>query len=298
MAFSLFLEYVFAGLTYGCIYAIVAIGFNIIYNTTGIINFAQGEFVMLGGMTAISLNTIMPLPVAIALSVLIVGCVGALLQLAFIRPLKNASVLRMIVITIGLSIIIKETALHIWDEKVRALPYFIGDETTSLSIVGAHISPQTVCVFVVCVLMVLLLTIFFKFTFVGKQMRSCAANPVAARLCGVPADNLVMLSFIISAAMGAMAGCVISPIAQTQYDCGTNLAVKGFTVAVLGGIGNSFGAVLGGIILGLLESLSVCMFPSAYKDAVSLILLLIILIIKPSGLFGNATVAKMHSEGA
>ncbi len=298
MSSSLLLEYIFAGLTYGSIYAIVAIGFNIIYNTTGIINFAQGEFVMLGGMTAISLYAIMPLPAAICLSIVVVAIIGALMEMIFIRPLKNASILRMIVITIGISILIKEAALHIWDEKVRALHYFIGDETTSLSIAGAHISPQTLCVLASCACLVLLLTLFFRFTTIGRQMRSCAANPVAARLCGIPIKNLITLSFMISAAIGAAAGCVISPIAQTQYDCGTNLAVKGFTVAILGGIGNSIGAIIGGVVLGLLESFSVCFLPSAYKDAVALILLLIILILKPAGLLGNKAAAHIESEGA
>jgi branched-chain amino acid transport system permease protein len=127
MSLELLLQYLFAGITYGIIYAIVAIGFNIIYNATGIINFAQGEFVMLGGMTAVTMHTFMPLPLAIAVAVVITMIIGALIEILFIRWLASPSVLRMIIITIGLSIIIREIALHVWDEKVRALPYFTGD---------------------------------------------------------------------------------------------------------------------------------------------------------------------------
>ncbi len=123
---ELFLQYIVAGVTYGTIYAIVAIGFNIIYNTTGIINFAQGEFVMLGGMTAFTLKEYMPLPLAIISAVVITMIVGALIEIVFIRWLHKPSVLRMIIITIGLSILIRETALHIWGEGVTALPYFTG----------------------------------------------------------------------------------------------------------------------------------------------------------------------------
>jgi branched-chain amino acid transport system permease protein len=287
MNIELFFQYLVAGINYGIIYAIVAIGFNIIYNTTGIINFAQGEFVMLGGMTAVTLNTFMPLPVAIALAVVITMIVGALIEIFFIRWLVNPSVLRMIIITIGLSIIIREVALHIWDEKVRALPYFTGNEVTSISIGGVHISPQVLWVVGICSVIVIILSLFFSYTLLGRQMRACAANRDAARLCGISAKNMVTLSFVLSAGIGALAGCVVSPITYVQYDSGTGLAIKGFTVAILGGLGNSLAAVAAGILLGILESFSIWFMPTAYKDAISIFLLLLILFVRPSGLFGS-----------
>ena len=218
MSFELILQYFLSGITSGSIYAIVAIGFNIIYNTTGIINFAQGEFVMLGAMTAISLSPLMPLPLAIACAVGITAIVGALVELLCIRWLKNPGVLRMIIITIGLSIILKEAALHIWDEKVRALRFFTGNECSSISIFGAYISPQVLWVLGVCGAMVVLLSLFFKYTLIGRSMRACSANRVAAVLCGISVKNMVTFSFMLSAAIGALAGCVISPLTQTQYD--------------------------------------------------------------------------------
>jgi branched-chain amino acid transport system permease protein len=140
------LQYVFSGITTGGIYAVVAIGFNLIFSTTGVLNFAQGEFVMLGGMTAVTLHRYMPLPVAVAAAVLIVTICGALLEMAFFRPLRSQSVLRMIIITIGLAIVIQEAARHIWDEKVRALPCFTGNECSSIRVLGAAMPPQVLWV--------------------------------------------------------------------------------------------------------------------------------------------------------
>lgn len=287
MSLELLLQYLFAGITYGIIYAIVAIGFNIIYNATGIINFAQGEFVMLGGMTAVTMHAFMPLPIAIAVAVVITMMVGALIEMLFIRWLSSPSVLRMIIITIGLSIIIREIALHVWDEKVRALPYFTGTVVTSISFGTVRISPQVLWVVGVCAVMVIALNSFFSLTLLGKKMRACSANRNAARLCGIHAKNMVTLSFVLSAGIGALAGCVVSPITYVQYDSGTALAIKGFTVAILGGLGNSMGALVAGLILGILESFSIWVMPTAFKDAISISILLIILFVKPSGLFGS-----------
>lgn len=293
MDLSVFLQYLFAGITYGIIYAIVAIGFNIIYNTTGIINFAQGEFLMLGGMISISLLPHMPLPLAIAVAVVITMLVGALIEMLFIRWIENPSVLRMIVITIGISILIREVALHIWGESVRSLPYFIGTAVTSVSIFNTKISPQVLIVIGVCSVVVLFLNFFFKFTSLGREMRACAANRRAAVLCGINVKNMVTFSFMLSAGIGALAGAVMSPITYTQYDNGTGLAIKGFTVAILGGLGNSLGAVAAGLILGIIEAFSVSFLPLAFQDAVAIAILLLILFVRPHGLFGSSEAARL-----
>jgi branched-chain amino acid transport system permease protein len=288
----LLVQYLVAGLTYGTIYAVVGMGFNIIYNATGIINFAQGEFVMLGGMLAVTFLQVMPLPAAIAVAVLATMAVGAFIEVAFMRWLTKASVLRMIIITIGISIIIREAALLVWGQDVRALPYFTGNEVTSLPIAGARISPQVLWTIGACALMVALITAFFRWTMVGRQMRACASNRVAASLCGLPTRNLVTLAFVLSAGMGALAGCIVSPITYTQYGIGTGLAIKGFTVAILGGLGNSLAAVAAGLVLGVVESFSISLMPAAYKDAISITILLAILFFRPSGLFGAAEASR------
>lgn len=293
MTFELFIQYLFAGITYGAIYAIVAIGFNIIYNTTGIINFAQGEFVMLGGMISISLLPLMPIWLAIGTAVIITMVIGALIEMVFIRWLKEPGVLRMIIITIGISILIREAALHLWGESVRSLPYFVGDEITSMNVFGAHISPQVFVVLATCSVMMLLLGIFFRTTSVGREMRACAANRTAAILCGINTQNMVTLSFMLSAAIGALAGCVMSPITYSQYNIGTGLAIKGFTVAILGGLGSSGGAVAAGILLGIIEAFSVSVLPLAFQEAISIAILLLILFIRPHGLFGSKDAAGL-----
>ena len=293
MSLDLLFQYLVAGITYGTIYAIVAIGFNIIYNTTGIINFAQGEFVMLGGMIGVTLHALLPVPLAIVGAVLATMLVGALIEMLFIRWLRRPSVLRLIIITIGLSIAIRELALLLWGEGVRALPYFSGTAVTSLSVGDVHISPQVLWVLGISAVMVAALNFFFARTLLGRQMRACACNREAAQLCGISAKNMVTLSFVLSAGIGALAGCVISPITYVQYDSGSSLALKGFTVAILGGLGNSMAAIAAGLLLGTLESFSIWVMPAAYKDVIAISILLLILFVRPSGLFGNAEAARL-----
>ena len=295
MPLGLALQYLVAGLTYGTIYAVVGVGFNIIYNTTGIINFAQGEFVMLGGMTAVTLHRFVPLPVAIVGAVLVTMAAGALVEVTCIRWLRKPSVLRMIIITIGISIALREVALATWGESVRALPYFTGNEVSSVALGGVHVSPQVIWSLATCALIVAFLRFFFQHTSVGRQMRACAANRDAAALCGIATKNLVTLSFVLSAGIGALAGCVVSPITYTAYNVGTGLAIKGFTVAILGGLGSSTGAVAAGFLVGVLESFSVSLLPAAYKDAISVAVLLAILFLRPSGLFGSREVARLEA---
>jgi branched-chain amino acid transport system permease protein len=296
MTFDLFLQYLVAGVTYGAIYAIVAIGFGIVYNATGIINFAQGEFVMLGGMIAVTLQECVPLPVAIGVAVLATMGVGALVEMLFIRWLDRPSVLRMIVITMGLSIGMREVALLLWGEGVRSLPYFTGDAVTVLSLGDVHVSPQVLWVLAAVALIAVFLMLFFGRTRLGRQMRACSANQDAARLCGVDAKGMVTFSFVLAAGIGALGGCVVSPITYVQYDSGTNLAIKGFTVAVLGGLGNGAAALGGGLILGVLESLSIIVLPAAYKDVVAIAILLLILVFRPAGVFGNAATARLQEQ--
>jgi len=293
MNIDLFFQYVVAGITYGTVYAIVAIGFNIVYNATGIINFAQGEFVMLGGMTAVTFHSFLPLPLAIIVAVMVVTIIGALIEVLFIRWLHKPSVLRMIIITIGISILIRETALHIWGEGVQALPYFTGTSVSALNLGGVFVSPQVIWVVGIGAIVVVLLNVFFNYTILGRQLRACSANRDAARLCGINAKNVVTFSFMLSAAIGALGGSIVSPITYVQYDSGTPLAIKGFTVAILGGLGNSTAAVGAGMILGVLESFSIAVLPAAYKDVIAIVILLCILFIRPSGIFGSTEAARL-----
>jgi len=288
------LQYIFAGITVGSIYAIVAIGFNLIYNTTGIINFAQGEFVMLGGMTAVTLATFLPLPLAIAGAIVVVMLCGGAVELLLFRRLRNPGALQMIVITIGLSIIVREVALHVWDEKVRSLPYFTGDECSSVKILDAGISPQVFWVLGTVVIAVIVLHCFLRFSIAGKAMRACASNPSASMLAGINTSTVRTLTFMVSAGLGALGGCVMSPISMTQYDMGTSLAIKGFAAAILGGLGNHLGALAAGLLVGLAEKCSVHFLPAAYQDAIAFFILLFVLVVRPHGLFGSKSAAALR----
>lgn len=284
---SLILQYLLSGITKGSIYAVVAIGFNLIYSATGILNFAQGEFVMLGGMLAVSLVLFLPLPVAVTAAVLAVALVGCLLEIVIFRRLRRHSVMHMVIITIGLSIVIQEAALHIWDEKVRSLPYFTGNEISSVKFLGAAVSPQVLWVLGTVAGIVVMLHIFLRYSMQGRAMRACSSNPEAAMLAGINIQNMRTLSFGLSAGLGALAGCVISPMTMTSYEMGAPLAIKGFAAAILGGLGNPMAAVLGGLMVGVLEASSVSVLPAAYNDVSAFVILLLLLFVRPHGLFGR-----------
>ncbi|MCX6906162.1 MAG: branched-chain amino acid ABC transporter permease [Verrucomicrobia bacterium] len=284
---NLALQYAFSGITIGCMYAVVAIGFSLIYSATGVLNFAQGEFVILGGMVAVTLKRFAPLPVAVVGAVAVVALVGCLLEVLFFRKLRRHSVLHMIIITIGLSIVMQEGMLHIWDEKVCSLPYFTGNSGSSLKFLGASIQLQVFWVLGTVAVAVILLHAFLKYTLQGRAMRACSSNPEAAMLAGINIARMRTLSFGLSAALGALAGCVISPITMTQYEMGGPLAIKGFAAAILGGMGNPMAAVAGGLIVGVLEAFSVSVLPAAYKDVTSFAVLLLLLFVRPHGLFGR-----------
>jgi len=290
---QLFLQYLFSGLIYGSIYAVVAIGFNIIYNATGIINFAQGEFVMLGSMIASALSGRMPLALAIAAAVVLTTAAGVAVERLFLRRVARGGVLKMIVTTIGLSIVIREAALMAWGEGVRTLPFFSGNEVSSLTLLGAHFSPQILWIVGITALIVAGLTLFFRLTMAGKAMRGCSANREGASLCGIDPRRMVTLAFGMSAGIGALGGCVVAPLTQTHYAIGAGLAIKGFTVAAFGGLGNSVAAVFAGLLIGMLESFSIILVPEAYKDVVTICVLLILLFAKPSGLFGSKAASSL-----
>jgi len=281
------LQYLFTGITIGTIYGMVALGFNIIYSATGIINLAQGEFVMLGGMMMVYLTAIIKLPMVVSffLSILVVTMIGAAFERAAIHPLKSPSVLTLIIITVAASILFKGGAMFAWGKHTFSLPPFSGEKP--ISVLGATILPQTLWILGIMGATVALLIFFFGFTLTGKAMRACAANRTAASLVGINVRTMVLLSFALSAGIGATAGIIITPIALMNYDRGTMLAVKGFSVAVLGGLGSNVGAVVAGFIIGIMESLGAGFISSGYKDAIALVVLLLVLFIRPSGLLGS-----------
>ena len=290
---SQLLQYILTGVTVGSIYAIVAVGFNIIYNATEIINFAQGEFVMLGGLIMVTLVHSLGLPLILSffITVAAVTVVGLLMERLAIFPLKEPGVLTLVIITIALSILIKGIAMFVWGKDPYTLRAFTGEQP--IPFLGATLLPQTLWIIGVTVLVVILLNLFFERTIIGKAMSACADNQEAASLVGINVRRMVMLSFMLSAALGAVAGMIVTPISLMEYDRGAMLALKGFGACILGGLGNFYGAIVAGFILGLIESLGAGLIHSGYKDAMALAVLLLVLFIKPSGLFGSAEVSKI-----
>jgi len=280
-------QYIFTGIAIGSIYGMVALGFNIIYNATNIINLAQGEFVMLGGMVMISLTNVLKLPVILGffISVGIVTLIGVAFERGAIHPLKNPSVMSLIIITIAGSILFKGVAMFIWGKQTYTLPAF--SSGNSICIMGAYLFPQTLWILGIMAAVVVILVIFFNFTMTGKAMKACAFNRRAAALVGINVKLMVLLSFALSAAIGAIAGIIITPVALMDYDRGTMLAIKGFAAAVLGGLGSNIGAIIAGFIIGLMESLGAGFISSGYKDAIALFVLLLVLFLRPSGIMGT-----------
>lgn len=282
----------FNGLTVGAIYALVALGFTLIYNASDVINFAQGEFVMLGGMvTVFAAAAGVPLPLAALLAIIAAVVVGVLLHKLAIEPARGASAVTLIIITIGASILLRGVAAIVFDKRFHSLPPFIGGDPWMVG--GAAVLPQSVLVLIGAAVIVVALWLFVTHTLTGKAILATAANRLAARLVGINTDRIVGLSFAVSAGIGAIGGILVAPITLTNYDVGTLLALKGFAAAMLGGMGNPLGAVAGGLIVGLLEAFGAGYVSSAYKDAVAFLVILAVLFVMPRGLFGRATVERV-----
>lgn len=286
------LQFLVSGLTVGAVYALVALGFTLVHNASGVVNFAQGEFVMLGGMVTVFAHAAgVPLPLAALLAMLAAVAVGLLLHALAIEPARGASAVTLIIITIGASIFLRGVAQLVFDRRLHQLPGFSGD--APILLLGAAIPPQSLWVLGGTVLVVLGLWLFLERTLAGKAVLATAANRLAARLVGIDTRKVLALSFGVSAAIGAVAGVLVTPITLTSYDVGTLLALKGFAAAMLGGMGSPFGAVAGGLLVGLLEALGAGYVSSGYKDAVAFLVILGVLLVLPQGLFGRRGVERV-----
>ena len=288
MKFDQLLQYTLSGLSTGAIYALIGIGFSIIYNATGIINFAQGEFVMLGGMLTLFFIEVLKLPLWIAIPCAVAASTvaGMLFERLAIRPLRHPTPINLVIITIGGSILIRGLSMLLWGKDTHAIPPFSGEEPIAVG--GATILPQHLWILGVTLVIIAANKFYFYHTISGKAMRACAYNRRAAGLVGIDVRRMVLFSFIISSAMGSVAGIIVAPLTMTAYDVGVMLGLKGFCAAIIGGMSGGVATVVGGLILGVLESLGAGLISSGYKDAIAFIILLLILFVRPQGLFGKA----------
>jgi branched-chain amino acid transport system permease protein len=283
---------VLSGLTVGAIYALVALGFAIIYNASHVINFAQGEFVMIGGMaTAGFIEAGLNLPLAAAAAIACATLVGILLEKLAVERARGASVVTLIIITIGASILLRGLATLVWDKRIHPVPVFSGEQP--IAFMGATLLPQVLWVLGVSAAALALLWWFFNRTLTGKAMLAVSHNPLAARLVGISVRRVLLVSFALSAALGALAGILVAPISFTSWDVGVMLGLKGFAAAILGGLGSGPGAVAGGLALGLVESLGAGYLSSAYKDVFAFLIILAALVFLPDGLFGRRAAERV-----
>ncbi len=285
--FDQLLQFIISGITVGSVYALVGLGFTIIYNASDVVNFAQGEFVMIGAMSAIFLyGAGIPYPLALAAAVAITVVVGLMLEKFAVEPAKNASVVTTIIITIGASIFLRGAALLVWGKDIYGLPPFTKD--VPISIGSATLLPQNIYVMLGTAVAVLLVRYFFDRTMTGKAIMACSCNRRAASLVGINVNRMLLIAYGVSALLGAVAGILVTPITYTSYDAGVMLGLKGFCAAILGGMGNSMGAVAGGLLLGIIESLGAGIISSGYKDAIAFVVILGVLFFRPGGLLGRA----------
>lgn len=281
------LQLLVSGLTIGSVYGLVAVGFCMVYNTTGVINFAQGEFVMLGGMVAAVVLSGFgwPLPVVLVFAVASVTLLGLVAEKLTFGLSRKPEVLNLIIVTIGLAIVIKGGVMMAWGTFPLNLPAFSGEE--SLEFLGARMTPQAIWVIGVSVLVMVAVGYFMKKSVTGTAMRATAADRDTARLMGIPVGRLSTHSFAAAAGIGAVAGVFITPLTMTSFDHGTLLGLKGFVAAIIGGMGNIYGAFLGGLILGAMEAFTAGLGGSGYQDAVAFLILILLLLFRPSGLLGG-----------
>ena len=287
-----FLQFLISGVTVGATYALVGVGFSIIYNSSQVINFAQGEFLMIAGMSTVALlDAGLPLPLAVLLALVVTIGVGLALERLAIAPARGASVVTLIIITIGASIFLRGAAELIWSRDFRSVPAFSGSE--AIPIGGATVLPQSLWVIGATLVGIVMLRWFFERTLLGKGMLATAHNPLVARLMGIDTRFIMSLSFGLAALFGGIAGVLIAPISLTYPDVGVMLGLKGFCAAILGGLGNPMGAIAGGLIVGVSEAMTAGYVSSAYKDAVAFVIILVVLVAMPRGLFGASAAERV-----
>jgi branched-chain amino acid transport system permease protein len=288
--FSYLPQIALSGIGIGCIYGLIGIGFCVIYNASGIVNFAQGAFVMLGGMlTHMTLQRLgLPLIVSAGLAVVIVAGFGVLIERLVVRPVwkRQATMFVMILATLAAQIVIERLTLIVaGDQPMTFAPL---TEGPPLTLAGVAINLQFLWIVAMSLFLIGALDFFFKRTRIGKAMRACSINREAAALQGIPVARMLALSFALSAALGAIAGILITPTQYTAFNLGVPFAISGFIAAIVGGFGRPLGAFFGGIMLGLAQAIAIVAFGAGLKNVAALSVLLIFLFIRPAGILGEA----------
>jgi branched-chain amino acid transport system permease protein len=280
-------QFFFSGLTTGSIYALIAVSLVIVYKVSQLICFSQGEFFVFGALTMVTLTSKgIPVPLAFALAVLIAMALGGLIQQVLIRPIQGASVGALIVMTIAISLTLRGLAMVIWGRESHILRPF--SQGAPLQIFGATLQLQVFWIVGITALALLLIWLFFEKTSLGIAMRACAENPLGASLMGISVQKAAFFAWAWGAGIGALAGIAVAPLLFTQYTSGVMPMVKGFIAMSIGGLSSIVGSVVAGILLGIIESYTIGVISSKFSDTIVFALLMVVLIVKPSGLFGKS----------
>lgn len=287
------LQIVVTGLAIGAVYSLIAVGFTIVFNSTKVTNFAQGDFVMMGGLISAWLNTSenWSIPAAICVSTATVALLAVLMDVVGLQRARHRTALSLAMITIGFSIAYRGLMQVTVGREVLFLPRF--GVFPDVRAAGVYLGSQNIWILASLLAISAALSFLFLKTRIGKAMRAVSQNPRAAALCGIEPKLVSALAFAMAGLTGAIAGTLIAPISAAFYDYSLGFGLKGFAAAILGGFGSPVGAVAGGFILGVVESLSARYLDSAYKDAIALAVLLVLLLAKPSGLFGKAEAKRI-----
>ena len=285
MDFLVFLQFVLAGLSSGAIYALIALGFGVVHNATGIVNFAQGDFAVLGAFLAYTVLVSWGLPYWLALlgAVLLASLVGLLLERLALAQARSREILILVFITVGASIFLRGLIKEIWGKRPFSLPPIA---TREISLGPFVLDPQYLWILGITLACFLGLHLFFRYTLWGKAMRAVAVDAEAAALMGVPVPLVVAASFALAGGLGGLAGVLVAPVWPLSFESGVHIGLKGFAAAVLGGYGNFGGALLGGLLLGLLEGVG-GYFVSSYKNIIAYAVLLLVLLIRPQGILSS-----------
>ena len=290
-----FLNNVITGVSLGSIYAIIALGYTMVYGIAKMLNFAHGDIIMVGGYISYCAMNYLGLPsvVAVLLAMVVCTILGVVIEGLAYKPLRAAPSLAVLITAIGVSYFLQNAAQLIWSAAPKVYSPVV---TGSLSLFGGQLSISYVSLLTVvtCLVIMVGLTMFTSMTRMGKAMRACSEDKGAAQLMGINVDNIISMIFLIGPALGGAAGVMMGLYyGQITYDMGFSFGLKAFTAAIMGGIGNIPGAMVGGILLGVLEAMGAAYVSIAWKDAIAFLVLILILIFRPTGLLGERVAEKI-----
>jgi branched-chain amino acid transport system permease protein len=286
-------DQIISGLSIGCIYALVAIGYSLIFASISLLHLAQGSLLTISGVIGLILMTRLKLPVAalVPFVAFILATIGFLLERFIYRNVKGSPTVGVIS-TLGVNITIPNLVIILWGSEAYPFPKSVLGGSP-LDLFGFSIQPVYYWIFIVVMIVVILLSLSLKHTYLGLAIRATAYNPNLASLMGMNTNFTHSLSFAIGSALAGIAGLLAGKILFISYDMGSMIGIKGFVAAVIGGFGNLPGAFLGGLILGVLETIGGGIISSTYKDSISFVIMIIIMIFLPSGLFGEKRTEKV-----